>query len=138
MSKKLPDEHLNIYNKQEIKKKNVMQTLIDMFRYASRGIYIAFKEERNMRIHTIIGMIVLVCGVVFKITLMEWLIVIICITLILVVEMINTAIENIVDFISPEYHQLAGKIKDISSGAVMLTSFGVAIVGIVIFLSKIL
>lgn len=72
-----------------------------------------------------------------KISITEWCFVTLCITLVIMAEAFNTAIENLTDLVSPDFHPLAGKTKDLAAGAVLIFSIGAVIVGLLIFLPKI-
>jgi undecaprenol kinase/diacylglycerol kinase (ATP) len=107
--------------------------ILQSFGYAIKGILIVLEEQLNFTIHLSVLLLVLVAGFYFKIEKWEWLAVILCSALVLVTEMLNSAIEYLVDFISPEFHVQAGKIKDVAAGAVLLASFFSAVVGVLIF-----
>jgi len=106
------------------------------FGYAFRGICVVFGTEANMKIHIVIALLVLLCGVVFSISITEWMFCLVCIGLVFGAEMFNTAIENVVDLASPEQHPLAGKAKDIAAGAVLICAIISVIVGLLIFVPK--
>lgn len=105
------------------------------FRYAFSGIIAAF-DEQNMKIHGFATIVVVVCGFLTGLNLLEWLILILTIALVIGAEMINTAIENVVDLASPDVHPLAKKAKDIAAGAVLLFAIASVIIGLIIFLPK--
>lgn len=107
-------------------------------RNALAGLRIAFQTERNLKIHLFIAAFVVVLAFSLSLAAYEWLWVIACIALVLMVELINTAIEAVVDLASPEIHPLAKKAKDISAGAVLLAAAFSVIAGIIIFLPKFL
>lgn len=113
-----------------------MRKRIQSFGYAGRGIKFVFGTEANMKIHIAVAVLVVVCGFVFSISMTEWLFCLLCIGLVFGMEMMNTAIENVVDLVSPEYHYLAGKAKDIAAGAVLITAIISVIVGLLIFFPK--
>jgi diacylglycerol kinase (ATP) len=110
-------------------KHNVFQK----FGYALKGLLFAYKEEAHMRFHTLAAILTIAAGVYFPISSIEWILITLCIGLVLAVEMINSAIENLVDLAQPGHHPLAGKVKDIAAGAVLVTSIMAAIIGTVIF-----
>lgn len=114
-----------------------MKRRIHSFRYAFRGIGTVIKSEINMQIHLVVALLVIVAGLVLNISVIEWLLCLICFALVLGAEMLNTAIEKAVDLASPDYHELAGKAKDIAAGAVLIVSILVAVVGLIIFVPKI-
>ncbi len=112
------------------------QSIIKSFRNALRGIYVATAAQRNMKLHSLAAMVVLIVACVVHVTLIEWSLLILCIGFVMSAEIMNTAIETTVDLASPEYHELARNAKDISAGAVLTTSITAAIVGILILLPK--
>ncbi len=105
------------------------RSIIDSFNYAVSGIIVSIKTERNMLIHYIIAVGVLGFSLFFNFTRTEFLILLFAITLVLVLEMINTAIEKTIDMITKEYHPYARIAKDISAGAVLIASINAIIVG---------
>ena len=117
--------------KQEYKK------LINSFKYAIEGFVSSFKTERNMKIHILAMILVIFLGIYLKLTVMEWCIVAFAISLVIGAELFNTAIETIVDMVSPEKNPKAKLAKDISAAAVLALSIGAAIVGCLIFIPKI-
>lgn len=108
------------------------------FYYAAKGIVIAVKEQRNIKIHLLAMVVVCLAGFYFHISDVEWMICVLCFSVVIAAEMINTAIEYLVDLVQPSHHPLAGKIKDIAAGAVFITAIGAAIIGLFIFLKYIL
>ncbi|HEY5589635.1 MAG TPA: diacylglycerol kinase family protein [Paludibacter sp.] len=113
-----------------------MKKRIKSFGYAGRGIRVVFRSEPNMRIHIVVGLLVLICGFIFKISIIEWILCLLCFGLVLGAEMMNTAIENVVDLVSPNHHILAGKAKDIAAGAVLICAIISVIIGLLIFVPK--
>lgn len=109
---------------------------IRSFGYAIHGIKAVFGKEANLNIHFIIAALVVICGFVFSISITEWMICLVCFGLVISLEMMNSAIENIVDLVSPEKHKLAGKAKDIAAGAVLIAAVCSAIAGLLIFVPK--
>lgn len=114
-----------------------MKKRIQSFVYAARGIKVVFSSETNMQIHIVVAALVLIFGFVFKISIMEWIVCLLCIGLVFGAEMMNTAIENVVDLASPDLHPLAGKAKDIAAGAVLLCAIISVIIGLLIFEPKV-
>jgi len=115
-----------------------MKKFLNSFVFAARGIKLVFASETNMKVHVGISVLVLLMGFLFHISTFEWLICILCIGLVFSTEMFNTAIETIVDLVSPQRNHLAGKAKDIAAGAVLVTAIISVAVGIIIFLPKII
>lgn len=101
--------------------------------YAFRGLYIAAKYERNMRIHLIGALTAVIAGLIAGLNRMEWLFLMLSITLVLFAELINTALETHVDIVVEEKRYKALVAKDISAGAVLITVFNALFVGALIF-----
>ncbi|EGZ31291.1 diacylglycerol kinase family protein [Malacoplasma iowae] len=120
------------------KNNNQFVAILKKFLYAFRGLVYAIKEEKSLVIHFIVSVIVLtVAGIINKqMKTIDWIILVIVIFLVIGVELINTAIENIVDMISFKYNFNARKIKDISAAASLVFSLMSVIVGLLIFIPK--
>ena len=116
--------------KQECKK------LINSFKYAIEGFVSSFKTERNMKIHVLAMVIVIVLGFYLKINLIEWCFIALAIALVIGAELFNTAIETIVDMVSPEKNPKAKLAKDISAAAVLALAVGAVVIGTIIFIPK--
>lgn len=114
-----------------------MKKLINSFKYAICGIVTAMKRERNLKIHIIIMLLVIISGFIFNISTIEWIICIILFGLVISAEMFNTAIEITVNIAMPEKNEKAKNAKDISAGAVLITAIVSAIIGLIIFVPKI-
>ncbi|MGP4061672.1 diacylglycerol kinase family protein [Halobacillus sp. H74] len=108
------------------------------FSFALNGLKEVYKSERNFRIHLLITVFVLIAGFLLSISALEWIVVTLVISIILSLEMVNTGIEKLLDHLAPEHHPAIGTVKDITAGAVLVASIGSALIGIVIFLPKIL
>ncbi len=108
------------------------------FKYAINGLYYAFKTQANMQIHIVAMICVIIAGFYFQVSTMEWLFLILTIALVLMSEMVNTTIEEIVNFISPTYNTKAGIIKDLAAAFVLLSAIFAIVVGVIIFIPKIL
>ncbi|MEL6925421.1 MAG: diacylglycerol kinase family protein [Bacteroidota bacterium] len=111
---------------------------LNSFKYAFKGIGDLFRSTPNARIHAFVAIVVIIAGFIFDISRMEWVALSITMAMVLSAEAFNTAIEYLTDLVSPDYHQLAGKTKDAAAGAVLLTAIGAVIVGLLIFLPKLL
>ena len=120
------------------KKENSFIKFIKGFHYAAKGIWKTARSERNFKIHLIIVPMVVVAGFILSVSAVEWTVIVLAMGLVLSAEMFNTAIESLVDMVSPEYEKSAGRIKDIAAGAVLVTAVAAAIVGVIIFGPKIL
>ncbi|MBK9335124.1 MAG: diacylglycerol kinase family protein [Lewinellaceae bacterium] len=106
------------------------------FRYAFRGLADLFRTQPNARFHLAASVAVVLAGFWFDISRLEWIAVAFCIALVLALEAVNTAIEYLTDLVSPDYHPLAGKAKDVAAGAVLVAAIGSAAVGVLVFLPK--
>ena len=115
-----------------------MKGFFKKFLYAINGFHFSLREQVNFRIHLFVALLVVAGGLIFPIRPIEWLILLLWIVLVLSAEMINTAIELLTDKIYPEWNEVAGKIKDIAAGAVLLAAIGAIISGLIIFLPHIL
>ena len=105
--------------------------------FAFKGAYHLIKNEASIKVQFVIGIVMTIAGFYFQLSITEWIIQILVITLIMAIEGINTAIEEIANFIHPEFHKKIGLIKDISAGAVFLFAIGAIIIGLIIYLPKI-
>lgn len=114
-----------------------MKGFLNSFKYALKGIRLSVKQ-RNMRIHLLCALAVILLGFYFKIKIGEWCILFLCIALVLSLEIINTAIEHLVDLVSPDRHATAEKIKDLAAGAVLVSAIITAVIGAVIFYKYVL
>jgi diacylglycerol kinase len=109
-----------------------MKTFIQSVRYALQGIAFAL-EGRNFRIQLFMAVAALAAGFYFSITRLEWCVVLICMILVLALEIINSSIEGLVDLVTRERNPLAGKVKDLAAGAVLVTACIAAVIGVLIF-----
>ena len=111
-----------------------IKRLFKSFKYALKGLKKIFKEEQNFRVQSFIGVIVILLGIYFNINSIEWSILVIIIILVLLMEIANSGVERIADVLQPRINSYVKEIKDIMAAAVMVSSFGAIIVGIIIFL----
>jgi len=88
---------------------------IRSFGYAWKGLRQCIGKEQNLSFHLITTIIVIGAGILFDITRTEWMIIILCIGMVVAAELFNTAIERLVDLVSPERHPIAGQVKDIAA-----------------------
>lgn len=112
-------------------------SLISSFGYAIEGIKKAFKTERNLKIHTLAMVLVVILGFVLKLAVWEWVTCIILFALVIGAELLNTSIEEVVNLLSPEIRVYAKYAKDIAAGAVLVFAVASAVVGVIMFLPKI-
>ncbi|MGG4217411.1 diacylglycerol kinase family protein [Paenibacillus jamilae] len=103
------------------------------FRYAAEGVIYALRTQVNMRIHVVVALLVIVAGLILHISRLDWLFVCMAIAIVMVAELINTAVEAAVDLISPDIHPLAKAAKDTAAGAVLLAAVFAVIIGIFVF-----
>ncbi|MDP4105781.1 MAG: diacylglycerol kinase family protein [Bacillota bacterium] len=115
------------------KEKKRQISLLSSFSYAIAGIRTAIKQERNIRIHLSISLIVIIFGFLFSITRIEWIFILLTIGGMISLEIINTAIERLVDLVTLEFHPLAKQAKDLAAGAVFSFAIISVMVGIIIF-----
>ena len=112
--------------------------LMSSFSFAFSGILLALRKERNMRIHFISSIIVLLVSFYFSITKIEWVFILFAIGGMFALELLNTAIERVVDLVTADYHPLAKQAKDMAAGAVLVYAALSVVIGIVIFLPYVL
>lgn len=127
---------MNTKNKRKIKVKT--KKLANSFKYAFAGILTSFVKERNMKIHFFIMLLVIIAGMILKLSQIEWFICIIWFSLVIMGELFNTAIETTVNIAMPYRNPKAKAAKDISAGAVLILAIGSAITGLMIFIPKVM
>lgn len=110
---------------------------MNSFTYAWDGLRALFGTEHNAWIHAGLTVLVLALSVVFNISGMEWCLVIIVTSAVWITEIINTAIEKMMDHITPERHPLVKLVKDLSAAAVLIAAAAAVITGCIIFIPKI-
>ncbi len=108
------------------------------FGFAWQGIKSCIGKEQNLSFHLLASAVVVVAGFLLGITRVEWLIIILCIGVVIAAELFNTAIERLVDLVSPGRHPIAGQVKDIAAGAVLVCAAAAAIIGLIIFVPYLL
>ncbi len=109
---------------------------LESFKYAFNGLKILILEEHNARIHILATILVIISGFLFEISTLEWLAIIFAIGFVVACEIINSAIENLADFISPNKNEIIKKVKDLSAAAVLISALTAIVVGIIVFLPK--
>lgn len=107
-------------------------------KHAINGIKYAIRSENNMKIHFVILLIVIALGVTFRISGVEWMLLSLTIGSVLICELLNTAVEDLLDYLAPEIHPTVGKIKDLTAGAVLIAALVSISVGSLVFIPKIL
>lgn len=112
--------------------------LKNSFKYAFCGIITALKKEQNMKIHFTIAILVIIAGIILKISTIEWILCLILIGIVISLELVNTAIEQVVDIAMPEINEKAKIAKDVAAGAVLMVAIISLICGLIIFIPKII
>lgn len=105
------------------------------FKDAWRGIVLAVKSQSNMKLHLVAMILVIAVGIFFGFSAWEWCFIALAVALVLSMETMNTAVEELVNLVSPEHRPAAGRIKDLAAGAVLLAALGAAVVGFIILAS---
>ena len=108
------------------------------FLFAIQGFRTAVATERNIKVMLAAGVCAVVAGLSLRIDLLSWAIILLCCGVVIMAELLNTAVETVVDLVSPEFHPLAGRAKDIAAAAVWVLSCIVAVVGVLVFANAIL
>ena len=107
------------------------------FLFAIQGFRTAVATERNIKVMLAVGALAVAAGLVIGLDLVSWAVILLCCAVVIMAELFNTAIETVVDLVSPEFHPLAGRAKDIAAAAVWFLSFVVAIVGVLVYANAI-
>ncbi|MCO8289629.1 diacylglycerol kinase family protein [Tetragenococcus halophilus] len=114
------------------------KNLLNSIEFAISGVKTVYKDERNMRIHMFCAVLVIILGLVLDLDRFEWLWIGLCIFLMLIMEIINTVFENVVNMVTNHhFHPLGKKVKDVAAAAVLITAIFSVFVGALIFLPKI-
>jgi diacylglycerol kinase len=111
--------------------------LLQRIRYALAGITDLFQNHRNAQIQVGVAVVVVLVSFLLQISLVEWAVLLVCILVVLALEAVNSALEYLTDLVSPNYHPLAGKAKDMAAGSVLLASIGSVIIGLLLLGPKI-
>lgn len=107
------------------------------FRYAFRGIGWMIRHEPNMRFHLIATAGVLLAAAAFRLRVEQWSALVFAIVVVLLGEILNTAIEAVLDLVEPGHHELVGRVKDLAAGAVLVASIGATVIAALVFLPEI-
>ncbi len=126
--------HQSFITNRQLLMKYDLKKQLRSFGYAWKGIQSCVGKEQNLSFHLIAAMAVIIAGIVLGITRTEWIMVVMCIGTVIAAELFNTAIEKLVDLVSPERHPVAGRVKDIAAGAVLICAVAAAIIGLIIFI----
>ncbi len=117
-------------------KKERKKSFISSFNYAVEGLIYSLMSQNNMRAHYVFAIVAIIAMLFFDLTRVETALVFITISLVVTAELINTAIESVVDMITEEYHPLAKIAKDVAAGAVVITAINAVVVGYVVFYDR--
>jgi diacylglycerol kinase (ATP) len=112
---------------------NMLTGRLRSFGHAFRGLKVLLQTQQNARIHAAAAILVIAAAALLRISSTEWSLIAIAILCVWVAEALNTAIEFVVDLVSPDHHSLAAKAKDVAAGAVLLAAIGAAVVGAIVF-----
>jgi undecaprenol kinase len=112
--------------------------MIKSFQYALQGFLSAIRSEVNLRFHIAVTVIVVTAGFWVKLEIVEWCIIILCVGAVVGFELLNTSLEQLCNHTTPDEHPAIKKIKDISAAAVLLVSLASVVVGLLIFLPKLI
>lgn len=110
-----------------------LRAFLRSFVYAGRGLWYALRTQRNMRVHAALALLAIVLGLVLRISPVEWALVFIAITGVVITEMINTVVEALVDLASPQFNPLAKIAKDVAAGAVLLNAILAVVIALFVY-----
>lgn len=112
--------------------------LLSSFKYAFTGLKEAIHKEPNFRIHASVGIFVIILGAFLRVDRVEWVILTLTIAFVLILELLNTTLEALVDIVSPHHHDSAKLAKDVAAAAVMLGALTSVVVGALIFIPRLI
>ncbi|MDO5654622.1 MAG: diacylglycerol kinase family protein [Flavobacteriaceae bacterium] len=115
-----------------------MKKLVKSVGFALQGFVCVLKSERNMKIHSIAAVLTIILGLYLRLEIIEWAVILLCISSVFAAEILNTVIEKYLDTYHPEFNQVVGRLKDMSAAAVLVFSMGSALIGCLIFYEKII
>lgn len=110
-----------------------MKGFFKSFLFALKGIRSSFDEQRNLKVQMAVAVVTIGAGFYCNITAIEWCLILFAIALVIGLEMVNTAMEDLVDLVTTEWKPLAGKVKDMAAGAVLVVSIISVVIGVIIF-----
>ncbi len=129
---------MNMISRDERKRQKGIKKFLLSFSYPIKGLKYAYRNEQNLAVDVGVSLLVLIAGFIFQLEHYEWIIIAMTIAVVIAGELINTAIEAVVDLVTEEYHPLAKVAKDTSAAAVFVLAIMAAVVGIIIFLPKLI
>ncbi len=110
-----------------------VKRLLKSFGHAFRGLVKTFFEEQNLKIQTTVGLVVLILALFFDISRLEWVLLVFAISLVILLEIVNSAVERITDVLKPRINSYVKEIKDIMAAGVLLASIAATVAGLIIF-----
>ncbi len=129
---------MNMISRDERKKQKGLAKFVNSFKYPIKGLKYAYRNEQNLAVDVGVALIVIIAGFLFKINVTEWAILMLTVGLVISCELVNTAIEAVVDLVTEEYHPLAKVAKDTAAAAVFVFAIISVIIGLIIFLPKVI
>ena len=129
---------MNMISRDERKRQKGLKKFFHSFTYPIKGLRYAYRNEQNLVVDVGMAILVVIAGFIFKVSVTEWALLALTIGLVISCELINTAIEAVVDLVTEEYHPLAKVAKDTSAAAVFIFAIVAVLVGMIIFLPKII
>lgn len=117
---------------------SMLKERLNSFKYALAGLKELFATQPNAKFHLLATVVVSLAGWYFSISITEWCLLVLCIAFVIAAEAFNTSLEYLTNLVSPEFNPLAGKVKDLAAGAVLVSAIGAAVVGGLIFLPKLM
>ena len=129
---------MNMISRDERKKQKGIKKFLFSFTYAIKGLKYAYRNEQNLAFDVGVSLLVVIAGFLFKVSVSEWALLALTIGMVISLELINTAIEAAVDLVTEDYHPLAKVAKDTSAAAVFICAIASVVVGLIIFLPKVI
>lgn len=129
---------MSMISRDERKKQKGLKKFINSFSYPIKGLKYAYRNEQNLAVDVGIAILVLIAGFIFRISAHEWALLVLTIGLVISCELVNTAIEAVVDLVTEEYHPLAKVAKDTAAAAVFIFAIVAIVVGLIIFLPRVI
>ena len=108
------------------------------FKYAFSGLGSLIKHEHNARLHLLAALLIIAMGFIMDISRVEWMILVIIIAMVFITEILNSAVESLADYVSPEYSEIIKRVKDYCAAAVLIAAITSVIAGLIIFLPKVI
>ena len=125
-----PSDTQQQLRREQTAQKSEWEKFITGFKYAFQGLWYAIRTQRNMRFHITVAILIILAGIFFRVSPVEFAMLFVAITGVFIAEMFNTVIEVCVDLASPDYHPLAKIAKDVAAGAVLLSAILSVVIGL--------